>query len=398
MKRVAFLGPLGTFTQEALALYYRYRGEAVDPVPYSTVLEVLTWVKEGQVQEGVAPLENSIEGTVNLTLDFLTREKDLEMVGEVVLPIRHFLLVPVNPLLPTRPDLGRIQEVLSHPQALAQCQGFLRENLPKARLVPTNSTAEAAALVAEGWGEVPGPSGGPTTASREQGAGARPGEMPTSPPRRAAIATAVAGQIYGLQVLARDIQDFASNETRFAIVARVPGADRGQPPDPPYQPPGDGEDRLSSPNCSGCPEAAQDGLVADRQDVHQTAKAISGTLAQDTPPGRASGSPAAVAVTSGKGDLARTGRTFKTSLTFSLAGDRPGGLYETLGIFAALGINLTRIESRPAKTGLGKYFFYIDLEGWRGEDRVKVALARLKEITSFFRVIGSYPAWPEGGP
>jgi len=310
--RVAFLGPLGTFTQEALTLYYRRRNEAVEIVSCSTVLEIMTKVKEGLVEAGVVPLENSIEGTVNLTLDLLTREEDLVMVGEVILPVRHFLLVPAE-AGGQPPDLKRIQEVWSHPQALAQCQGFLRKNLPQARLVPTNSTAEAAALVAQRW-----------TASGQNDPGRR--LFP------AAIATETAAQIYGLAVWARDIQDFESNETRFAVVAR-----RGK-----------GDEAV---------------LLA--------------------------------AAASNPALPARPG-SFKTSLAFSLPGDRPGGLYETLGIFAVLGINLTRIESRPAKTGLGKYYFYIDLEGWAGEEKVRVALDRLKEKTSYLRVIGSYPAWEAG--
>lgn len=309
MLRVAFLGPLGTFTQEALTLYYRRHNEAVETVSCSTVLEIMTQVKEGLVEAGVVPLENSIEGTVNLTLDLLTREEDLVMVGEVILPVRHFLLVPAE-AGGQPPDLKRIQEVWSHPQALAQCQGFLRQNLPQARLVPTNSTAEAAALVAQRW-----------TASGQNDLG--PGLFP------AAIATETAAQIYGLAVWARDIQDFESNETRFAVVAR-----RGK---------GD------------------------------EAVLLAGAASNPALP-------------------ARPG-SYKTSLAFSLPGDRPGGLYETLGIFAVLGINLTRIESRPAKTGLGKYYFYIDLEGWVGEEKVRVAIGRLKEKTSYLRIIGSYPAW-----
>jgi len=179
--RVAFLGPAGTYAEEALRAS---APEAVEEVPYTTVREAVLAVQSGEAERAVVPLENSIEGSVTATLDVLTGEgADVRMVAEVVLPIRHCLLA--------RPGvtLADVEEVLSHPQALAQCAMFLRERMPEARRVAWASTAQAVRAVAES---------------------ARP---------CAAIGSRLAAELYGCHVLAGEVADRSDNLTRFAWLA-----------------------------------------------------------------------------------------------------------------------------------------------------------------------------------
>lgn len=188
--RVAFLGPAGTFSEEALRTS---ADRAVDEVPYTTVYEAVMAVQAGDVDRAVVPIENSIEGSVTATLDTLVHEApDVRLVDEVVLPIEHCLLA--------RDDLAldRITRVLSHPQATAQCARFLRERLPQAERANITSTAEAVRAVsesAEPW---------------------------------AALGSRFAAELYGCRILAEAVEDHAHNVTRFVWLARA--ADAGDPP------------------------------------------------------------------------------------------------------------------------------------------------------------------------
>ena len=180
--RLAFLGPPGTFTEEALdawpGLYCR------EKMPCSTVEEALFAVEEGEAEKAVVPIENSIEGSVNDTLDALAFEVDLRIEGELVRPVRHCLM--------TRPgvDLEEVEAVLSHPQAAAQCRRKLKEALPGVPLEAANSTAEAARRVAE------------------------------SPRPLAALGGRAAGELYGLRVARTGMEDHPENRTRFVLVGR----------------------------------------------------------------------------------------------------------------------------------------------------------------------------------
>ena len=183
--RLAYLGPPGTFTEEALLSAPEAAG--AEPMPMQTVPEVIAAVARGDVPGGVVPIENSIEGSVNVTLDTLAFESnDVVIQREIVLPVRHALLA--------RPGvaISSIVAVVSHPHATAQCRSFLSENLPKAEVRAANSTAEAAQLVAE--------------------------RGPIEP--WAAIGTQLAARLYGLEVLAPDIEDRRENSTRFVLVGR----------------------------------------------------------------------------------------------------------------------------------------------------------------------------------
>lgn len=183
--RVAFLGPVGTFTEEALLSQADLaQGELI---PMASVGDVLTAVSSGAVDLGFVPMENAIEGTVNATIDALAFEHQLLIQREVLLPITMTLMAPEGVAL------GDIRRVVSMPMASAQCRGFLARELPSAEIVAANSTAEAARTL---------------------------GEHASTMRDTAALGPALAARLYGLHVLAHDIADHPENETRFVVVAR----------------------------------------------------------------------------------------------------------------------------------------------------------------------------------
>lgn len=281
--RLGHLGPAGTFTEEAA------RGAASEAegelVPYPTVGDTVAAVLAGEVDAALVPIENSLEGTVTATVDALSAEPRLRMVGEAVIAVRQCLIAT------TDVALGEIVEVRSHPQALAQSARFLREQLPAARLVPVGSTAEAVrSLAAEG------------------GAGI------------AAIASRGAAALHGAIVLRDGIEDEDGNATRFAWLA-VGDA-------PAFPPP-------------------------------------------------------------------RDGAAWKTSILFAGAGDaKPGWLARCLSELALRGVNLVKIESRPARRQLGHYLFLADCEGREDDAPVADALEGLRGHCDQLRVLGTYPAAP----
>lgn len=189
-KRLGFLGPPGTFTEEAALLY--------DPnaklVPLPSVSAVGSGVVTGMVDEGVVAIENSIEGSVTDTLDLLIHGSNLSIKYEVVLPIRHCLLVQPGA------QANDIKVVYSHPQALAQSRRFLERCFPKAQMEAALSTAAGVEEVKKSDGSV------------------------------AAVATSRAAELYGVQVLASDIQETVTNVTRFVVLGSQDhpptGADR----------------------------------------------------------------------------------------------------------------------------------------------------------------------------
>ncbi len=189
--KVAFLGPAGTFAEEAL------RASAPGPVeelPYPTVHETVLAVQEGAVDRAVVPIENSLEGGVAETLDALATEAgDVRIVAEVVHPVHH-CAVAASALA-----LEDAQRVFSHPQATAQCRRFLLERLPQAERVASPSTAEAVRIVAE-----------------------------TNEPWLA-LGSRLSAELYGAVVLEENVEDRADNETRFVWLARAGGV---EPPEP----------------------------------------------------------------------------------------------------------------------------------------------------------------------
>jgi len=270
--RVGYLGPRGTFTE--LAARRLHQGDDVELIPYRTIPEVLRDAEAGRLDQGVVPIENSIEGSVALTLDVLIHEVSISITGECVLPVVHHLMAKPG----TR--LGDVQAVLSHPQALAQCRQSLERLVPGADQRAATSTAEAARVVSE------------------------------SAEPLAALGTDLAASLYGLEVLEHGLQDLQANATRF--------------------------------------------------------------------------------VSTGKRSSARTGRD-KTSVVFAFGTDKPGNLYKALQVFAERNINLTKLESRPAKQSLGEYLFLVDMEGHTEDREIEEALAAVASQCSFFKVLGSYP-------
>ena len=271
----AFLGPRGTFSEEAALLH---AGPEGDLVAFASFPALTSAVETGLAREALLPIENSIEGAVSATLDLLIHETPLRIRAEVDLPVRHFLVTPPGA------DLGDIRLVASHPQALGQCRRFLERCLPQAEQVATLSTSAAIEEAA---------------ASGDRS--------------RAAIGTARAAEIYGGRVLARDIQDVRANVTRFVALARE--------------------------------------------------------------------------------DAAPTGDD-KTSLGFTVAANVPGALHGVLAEFAAEGLQLTKIESRPTKGWLGDYVFLLDLEGHRLDPAVGRVLERIRGRCATLKVFGSYPRFP----
>jgi prephenate dehydratase len=275
--RVAFLGPEGTFTEEALLA--SSQADLVDPVPEPTVYECVMAVHGGEVDRAIVPIENSLEGSVNATLDALVFEtQEVAIVGEVVHPIQHCLIARES--LP----LERIDRVVSHPQASAQCARFIRRKLAHATVVSANSTADAVKLIAE---------------SREPWA---------------ALGNRLSAEIYGCEVLEAGVEDIPENETRFVWLAR------GWSP------------------------------------THEEGKA------------------------------------WKTSLVFWGLPDTPGALVSVMQEFAERHVNMTKIESRPAKEKLGRYIFFADLEGDEEQEAVVSALAAVRAKVDAVRILGSYPA------
>jgi prephenate dehydratase len=182
--RVGFLGPPGTFTEEALL------GQPdlaqLELVPLAGLLDVLTAAQSGEVDLGFVPIENSIEGTVTATLDNLVFDTELLIQREIVLDVHLNLMGRAGS------RTSDITRVVSFPHASAQCRGFLAQVLPGAEVLAANSTADAARQVGEG--------GSPDTA---------------------ALAPALAAKLYGLEVLESDVEDHQDNQTRFVVVARA---------------------------------------------------------------------------------------------------------------------------------------------------------------------------------
>lgn len=264
---ISYLGPEATFTHAAAREYF---GDFDRYVPQPGIKEVFEEVEKGNSDYGVVPVENSIEGAVNHTLD-LFPESSLRICAEKYLVISHDLLSVSG-------SMADIEKVYSHPQTFAQCRHWLKSNLPGVELIECGSNAQAAARA---------------LASSEA----------------AAIAGSQAGRFYDLQVVAARIQDFARNTTRFLIIGR-------------------------------------DRVVSTGDD--------------------------------------------KTSIMFVTA-HVPGALFQALEPLSRAGINMLKLESRPAKYENWSYVFFVDIEGHAEDEPVKEAMTRMKAVCQFVKVIGSYP-------
>lgn len=178
-KRIAYLGPPGTFTEEAALL----RDKTAQLIPFPSIPAVAVAVASGMAEEGVVAIENSLEGAVTDTLDLLIHESAVLIKKELVLPIEHHLLVKPGT------EASEVKVLFSHPQALGQCRHFIERCFPKVEVVAALSTAAAVE------------------------------DMMASAQPAAAIGTRRAADIYGAETLAKGIQDQASNVTRFVVLA-----------------------------------------------------------------------------------------------------------------------------------------------------------------------------------
>jgi prephenate dehydratase len=192
LPRAGYLGPEGTFSEEALLS--SVSAEIVEPVPFATIHDTVMAAQRGDVDWALVPIENSLDGSITVTLDLLAGDaQELEIVGEELLRVRHSLIAR------TQLELSEIDTVFSHPKVPGQCARFLHGELAHATVLPASSTAEAVRIVADA--EHPGPA--------------------------AALGTRLAAEIYDAVVLRDDVQDRDDNETRFVWLAR---AGRGAPP------------------------------------------------------------------------------------------------------------------------------------------------------------------------
>jgi chorismate mutase/prephenate dehydratase len=264
---VAFLGPRGTFSEEAAVKHF---GSQIRAHACASIDVVFREVESGQIGFGVVPVENSTDGAVGRTLDLLLATP-LNVCGEVHLPVHQCFMSK-------EASAASVQRVYAHAQSLAQCHEWLNRNLPNAQRTPVVSNAEGARL-----------------AGQESGA--------------ACIGSHAAAELYGLQLLARNIEDNPNNTTRFVVIGRLPVAPSGRD---------------------------------------------------------------------------------KTSLVMS-ATNRPGAMHELLTPFAQNNVDMTRLESRPSRTGLWEYVFFVDVKGHQQDANVARALEQLRNSASFLKILGSYP-------
>ncbi|MBI5606124.1 MAG: prephenate dehydratase [Deltaproteobacteria bacterium] len=268
---VAYFGPEASFTHLVALAHF---GKMSQFFPQKNIAQVFEQVERERCAYGVVPIENSGEGAVKQTLDRLS-STPLSIRAEVFLRISHYLIS-------SNDNLEKIKRVYSHPQAIAQCQGWLEKNLPQCSLSKVENTAQAAQKVLE---DLEG----------------------------AAIGSQEAAQLYGLKILADRIEDYPLNTTRFLVM--------------------------------------------------------------------------------GRGQSEATGRD-KTSILFGTP-HTPGALFHALEPFNNKELNLLKIESYPLPDRIWEYLFFVDFSGHWGDEKVRQCLKDLETVTTFIKVLGSYP-WGEG--
>ena len=280
--RVAFQGEPGAFSEEAVLAYF---GEGVAASPVPTWRAVFEAVASGSAEAGVAAIESSLAGSIRETYDLLSEFYDtgVRIFGEVSVPVRLALVA-----LPGQ-SVDGIERVYSHAQALAQADEFLRRR--DWQVLTTYNTAGAARMIAD---------------QQERGA--------------AAIASPRVAGLYGLEILADNVQSGDDNRTRFAVLAR-----------------------------DGSPFAAGGSDEGPR----------------------------------------------KTTLVFAVR-NVPGSLHRCLGAFATRGVNLSRLESRPARTARWEYVFWADVDADPADPTCAASLDDLRGEAEMVRILGVYPRAAEG--
>lgn len=276
-QHIAYLGPEASFTY--LAAKNLFPNEQL--LPLTTIPECFEAVSSGKVNMAVVPIENAIEGTVTLTADYLYHEADLFVVGEGLSKIQQHLMVHKAQI----ENWDKIEEIYSHPHALAQCHKYLYYRFSHAKLQQYSSTSAAAKLVSEH-------------------------------PERCigAIGNTSAAEKYGLEIVGKNIHDFHFNHTRFLVLSR---------------------------NNTRLPKEGAEGSV-------------------------------------------------KTTLMITLPINVSGALHQVLSVFAWRKLDLSKIESRPLKTGLGDYFFIMDILADENEPMMKGAMEELDALGCSVKTLGTY--------
>lgn len=277
--KIGYLGPKGTFTK--LAVDTAFNGE--NKVAYKTIPQSIDAVINEEVDIVVVPIENAIEGTVHLTIDYLVHQKRLPICAELVVPIKQNLLINSDFV----GELKNITGVYSHTQAIAQTQQYIHNELPNASIEYTDSTGSAAELVSKSSEPI------------------------------AAIGNVLAAKEYGLTIAQRDIHDYPNNHTRFIVLTK------------------------------------NKDLIEINQEVV----------------------------------------TEKTTLLITLPEDRAGVLHQVLSAFAWRKMSLSKIESRPMKTGLGNYFFIIDVNEPFDDVLFPGVKGELEALGCKVNMLGTYPVY-----
>lgn len=277
--KIGYLGPKGTFTK--IAVDAAFNGE--NKIDYKTIPQCIDAVYNDEVDIGVIPIENAIEGTVHLSIDYLVHQVRLPVHAEVVVPIQQNLLVHKD----FNGTLRDIKEVHSHRHAIAQCQQYIHKNLPNATIHYTDSTGSAAEMVSANSNPI------------------------------AAIGNTLAAKEYGLKIFEESIHDYPNNHTRFIVLAK------------------------------------------DKSKIK-----INHPVSLE-----------------------------KTTILVELPDDRAGALYQVLAAFAWRKMNLSKIESRPMKTGLGNYFFIIDVDEPYDDVLFPGVRGELEALGCKVTVLGTYPVY-----
>lgn len=276
-KKIAFLGPEASFSHIATeGLFYNQ-----ELLPCTTIPECIEKVGNGEVEFAVVPLENALEGTVPLTIDYLFHDANLYIVGEILLKIQQHLMVNKAQVK----NWHHIEGIYSHPHAIAQCHKYLFYRFSKVPLNHMSSTSAAARFVSE-----------------------HPEKCIAS------IGNSYSAEKYNLAIVEQNIHDFHFNHTRFVVLAKD-------------------NIRLEMPG---------------------------------------------------------TERKPKTTFMITLPSDVSGALHQALSVFAWRKLNLSKIESRPLKTGLGQYFFIFDVLADEKEPMMKWAVEELQALGCTVKTLGTY--------
>jgi prephenate dehydratase len=278
--KIGYLGPNGTFTEMAAKKLFN-NGEFVSFSTIAGCIEAL----ESDLDYSVVPIENTIEGSVPITLDYLYHQKTYPIIAELNITINQHLMVHPN----NATVWGKINTIYSHPHALSQCYQFIHKNFPNSDMLSKNSTGEAAKYISENSDEIYG-----------------------------AIGNELAASLYGLKIVERNIQDYPNNQTRFIVLSKKWG-------------------ELPS-------------------NLH--------TYLHD-----------------------------KATFMITQKQNVPGSLHQILSAFAWRKLDLSKIESRPLKTGFGNYFFIVDVNQATNMFLLDAVKEELESLNCEVKMLGNYPCF-----